>query len=93
MPANDQTKSPIPATKDNAPAAQPPAPPAAADAPPPAPAGTLKVGSTAMLTAVYGRLVHPYQVPLEFNQGVITKVDVDDWVVTQFEAGKLRLAD
>lgn len=64
--------------------------PVVAQAPAPKP---LKEGETVLLTAVYGRIVHPYQVPLEFNQGEYTKVKVDDWVVTQFNAGKLARAE
>lgn len=50
-------------------------------------------GETAFLTAVHGRIIHPLQVPLEFNPGQITKVKVDSWVRIQYEAGKLAKAD
>jgi hypothetical protein len=50
-------------------------------------------GKTALITSAVGRLIHPFQVPLEFNLGVITPVKVDRWVIIQYEAGKLKLAD
>lgn len=52
-----------------------------------------KVGERVLLTAVHGRLIHPYQLPTEFNPGDFTKVDVDEWVRTQFNAGKLQRAE
>lgn len=53
----------------------------------------LEPGDKVYMTAVHGRIVHPNQVPLEFNVGEATRVEVDSWVIIQFEAGKLALAD
>lgn len=70
-----------------------------AEAPAPAPAPVeaparpaLKEGEAVLMTSLVGRLIHPYQVPLEFNPEVATRVKVDGWVITQYEAGKLGLA-
>lgn len=53
----------------------------------------LVIGKKTILTAVHGRMIHPNQVPLEFNPGEMTPVKVDQWVIAQFEAGKLKMAD
>jgi hypothetical protein len=90
---------PDPATiKTQTPAAPAPAPTAAPVDPNPeylkaAKAAGVVEGKKMLLTSVVGRLVHPYQVPLEFNTGAALSVVVDNWIMVQFEAGKLALAD
>lgn len=86
--ATNQTKPPKSPSMAPMPADAPNAPDKFADA---AKAG-LEIGDKVYLTAVHGRIIHPNQVPLEFNVGETTRVEVDSWVVIQFEAGKLALA-
>ena len=67
-----------------------PAPaPAKADAAP-----TVTVGQTARLKAVHGRLHHPYLKPeVVFDIDKSHKIEVDDWMKVQFDAGKLAIDD
>ncbi len=61
-------------------------------------ADPLPVGKVVRLSAVYGDLVHPYVTldggkPLVFETSHDLKVKVDDWINTQYVAGKLKLSD
>lgn len=51
----------------------------------------LNLDDEVMLTAVYGRMINPFNED-EFDIGQFTKVKVDRWVLVQFEAGKLTRA-
>lgn len=53
----------------------------------------LALGKKALLKAAHGRMVHPDQVPLDFDTDRVTIVVVDRWVQIQYGAGKLVQAD
>lgn len=57
-------------------------------------ASTITVGQPARLKAVHGRLHHPYLKPeVVFDMDKSHKIEVDDWVKVQFDAGKLAIDD
>jgi hypothetical protein len=64
---------------------------AAAAAPAAAPSPGLKAGESEFLTAVHGLIIHPFTAQA-IDVGTPTKVEVDSWVLVQFQAGKLAKA-
>lgn len=50
----------------------------------------LKIGDEVRLSAVYGRIVHPYE-HTNYDTDQSHKVIVDSWTKIQFEAGKLKI--
>lgn len=55
---------------------------------------TIKVGDKVRLSAVHGDLYHPFLTPeLVFKTDTSYKVEVDAWMVIQYDAGKLKIED
>lgn len=54
-------------------------------------AESLEKGTYVHLRSVYGHMHHPFQLPLTFETNKSTKVEVDNWVLAQVDAGKLTL--
>lgn len=59
---------------------------------PPPQGRELKIGETLRLTAVHGRIIHPFSLA-DFDTDRSVKVEVDSWTKLQYEAGKLKIED
>jgi hypothetical protein len=47
---------------------------------------------SAYLVGVHGRIIHPFKPEVDLDVGQAQKVEIDDWVRIQFDAGKIALA-